>query len=97
MIDRNNSIAHAKDRARDLADLRAEFERLRRDLGDLGGTLRTLAKHEWDTTGACLRTAVAERKTGLLAKIAVPPERLTGIAFCIGVAAGLLLRARRNA
>ncbi|MHB1207123.1 MAG: hypothetical protein ACYCZX_16255 [Rhodospirillaceae bacterium] len=96
MIDQNNSMTHGRDRARDLADLRAEFERLRRDLGDLGGTMRTLAKHEWDTTRACLRTAAAERKTRFLGKIAVPPERLTGIAFCIGVAAGLLLRARRN-
>ncbi len=82
-------------RGRDLADLRAELERLRRDLGDLGGTLRTLAAHEWNTAGARLRAA-ANQGRRLKENLAAPPDRLIGIAFCVGVAAGLLLRVRRR-
>ena len=80
---------------RDVADLQAEIARLRRDLGDIGDTLRILAAREWRALGASLYRAAATQRTRVAAKISAPSERLIGIAFCIGAAAGLLMRVRR--
>ena len=78
----------------DLADLQEQIARLRRDLADLGATVRGLATREWSGVGENLRSAADGYRRDIADRISKDPERAMGIALLVGLTTGLILRAR---
>lgn len=81
---------------RDLAALRAEVDRLGDDLRALTATLQGLGRRNLGPAAARLRDAAAAMAQSAGGKMrstpAARPGTAAGIAFCVGVAIGFILR-----